>query len=298
MIPKKTTFWSGPYVFILPCLAVYFVFLIVPLCGTIGLSLARWDGISFDGIRYIGFQNYRDLLTDSVFWLALRNNLIFIGAAVAFQCTLGLGVALLLEQKLFFGNFLRGSYFIPALISLIVIGIVFESILNPSLGVLDKVLKAIGLEKLTGLGLWLGKAKKAMWILIFIQMWYGFGWSMFIFVSRLKMIDLQLYEAARIDGANEWQRTLYITIPLLRGAVAVAVLFAAMWAMKIFILPYVMTKGGPNHATEVLATWAFSHGLSYQHVGYGSTISVTLVLFGIVLGFLIFRFAGMGKAQS
>ncbi|TKJ47749.1 hypothetical protein CEE34_02250 [Candidatus Aerophobetes bacterium Ae_b3a] len=299
MIPKKITFWGGPYLFILPCFVVYALFLLTPLFGTFAFSLTRWDGISFDNLRFIGLQNYKELFFDDpTFWLALRNNLVFVGGAVVFQCILGLAVALLLEQKLVLGNFFRGTYLIPFTISLVVIGIVFESILNPSLGVLDKVLTSIGLEEFTGLGLWLGKAKKAIWILIFIQAWYGFGWSMLIFVSRLKAIDPQLYEAARVDGATEWQKIVFITIPLLKSITAVVVLFATMWAMKIFTIPYVVTRGGPNHATEVLATWAFSHGLSYQHIGYGSTIAVVLVVIAMIIGSLLFRLTGMGKAQE
>jgi len=298
MTQKIAPFWSGPYIFILPALLVYVIFMIVPFVGTIGLSLIKWEGFSFDDIKFIGLQNYRDLLVDSVYWLSLRNSLVFVAAAVAFQCTLGLIVALLLEQKLAIGNFLRGSYFIPAIISLIIIGIAFESLLNPTLGVLDKILRTVGLEKFSVLGMWLASKKKAIWVLILIQGWYGFGWSMFIFISRLKLIDPQLYEAAEIDGATAWQKNLYVSIPLLRGVAPVAVLFAAMSAMKIFTVPYVMTRGGPNHGTEVLATWAFSHGIAYQHVGYGSAISVTLLIFGMILGFFIFKAMGMGRSNA
>ena len=299
MNSKRVSFWSGPCYFILPALVIYILFMIVPFIGTISLSLTRWDGISFDTIRYIGFQNYREMYTDNVFWLALKNNLFFVFSAVGFQCILGLIVALLLEQKkLFLGNFLRGSYFIPAILSQIIIGLLFETILNPSLGVLDTLLRKIGLEKLTGLGLWLSSSQKALWILILIEIWYGFGWSMFIFISRLKMIDPQIYEASEIDGASTFQKNIFVTIPMLKSVAPVAILFATMWAMKVFTIPYVITKGGPNHGTEVLATWAFYHGISYQHVGYGSAISVILLIFGMVLGILIFKFTGMGQSKA
>ncbi len=296
MLAKEASFWRGPAAFILPAFVVYFIFLVIPLFGTIGFSFVRWDGIRYADIRFLGLQNYRSLFQDSVFWRALVNNLIFVGGAVAFQCTLGLAVALLLEQKrLPLGNFFRGCYFIPAVISLISIGIVFQLILDPSMGVLGMVFTRLGLKPLTGFGLWLISSKKAIFVLILIQIWFGFGWSMFVFVSGLKGIDPGLYEAAEVDGATAWHRVVYITLPLLKGTASVAVLLAATWAMKIFTVPYVMTRGGPNHATEVLATWSFYHGLSYQHVGYGSTIAVMLVFFGLILGFVVFRFTGMGK---
>jgi ABC-type sugar transport system permease subunit len=121
---------------------------------------------------------------------------------------------------------------------------------------------------------------------------------MFIFISRLKMIDPQIYEASEIDGASTFQKNIFVTIPMLKSVAPVAILFATMWAMKVFTIPYVITKGGPNHGTEVLATWAFYHGISYQHVGYGSAISVILLIFGMVLGILIFKFTGMGQSKA
>lgn len=265
------------------------------MLGTGALSFLRWRGITWSNVQFVGLENYKDLIVDSVFWQAIRNNFVFMGVSVILQCTLALIVALLLEQKLFLGNFLRGTYYIPTILALMVIGIVWQIILNPTLGVLDKVLNMIGLHELTGLGLWLGEPGKALYVLVGIQIWYGFGWTMFIFISRLKTIVPELYETAAIDGAVKWQQIIHITLPQLKGTAAIAVLFAIMFSLKAFTLPYVMTRGGPNHATEFLATFSFYEGFSYQHIGYGCAIASVLVLIGTSVGIFYYKITGLGK---
>lgn len=266
--------------------------------GSIGFSFFRWSGISLNDLKFVGLQNYKTIfLHDPVFWRALLNNLIFVGGAIVFQCTLGLIVALLLEQRLLFGNFLRGTYFLPAVVSLTIIGIVFEILLNPELGVLKGLLGRIGLGYFANPSQWLSDKNKAIYVLLAIQVWYGFGWSMFIFVSGLKSINPELYEAAAMDGAIGAKKIVYITLPLLKGTYAVAILFATLWAVRVFELPFVITRGGPGHATEVLATWIYFKGFTYTKVGYGSALATILLIFGISLSFLIFRYTGMGKGE-
>ncbi len=266
--------------------------------GSIGFSFFRWSGISLNDLKFVGLQNYKTIfLQDPVFWRALLNNLIFVGGAIVFQCTIGLIVALLLEQRLLFRNFLRGTYFLPAVVSLTIIGIVFEILLNPELGVLKGLLGRIGLGYFANPSQWLSDKNKAIYVLLAIQVWYGFGWSMFIFVSGLKSINPELYEAATMDGAIGAKKIVYITLPLLKGTYAVAILFATLWAMRVFELPFIVTRGGPGHATEVLATWIYSKGFTYTRVGYGSALATILLIFGISLSFLIFRYTGMGKGE-
>lgn len=295
MIAKKTTFWRGPVLFILPAFVIYFMFMVVPIFGSVALSLVRWRGIAWSKVQFVGLENYKNLIVDPVFWQALRNNFAFMGMTVVLQCALALIVALLLEQKLVLGAFFRGSYFIPTILPLMVISIVFQIILSPSLGVLDKVLNTIGLHKLTGLGLWLGQESKALYLLVGIQVWFGFGWTMFIFISRLKTISFELYEAAATDGATKWQQLIYITLPQLKDTAAIAVFLAILFSLKVFTVPYVMTRGGPNHATEVLATFSYYQGFPFQHIGYGSAIANILVFIGGTIGIIYYKITGLGK---
>lgn len=293
MEPQKKRFWSrsGPWIFILPAFILYFLFMLVPIIGTLILSFTKWSGINISNISFVGLLQYQKLFHDSIFWLSLRNNFVFIIGSVSIQVSVGLIVALLLEKERPFGNFLRGSYFVPSIIALIVIGVVFEILLNPSLGISEKIFGSIGLGAFGNIGKLL-QTKKAIVVLILIQVWYGFGWSMFIFISRLKSINPQLFEAAYVDGATEWKKIIYVTLPQIKGTFVIAVLFAATWAMKIFALPYVMTRGGPDNATEVLGTYAYNHGLSNHNIGYGSAISILLIAFGTIISYLIFNFIG------
>lgn len=287
----------GPAFFLLPALILYVVFVIVPLCGTVALSFTHWRGFDFRTLRYIGLSNYGKLVSDPVFWKSLFNTFVFTGVSVTLQVTVALVVALFLEQNIFLGKFFRGGYLMPAAISLVIIAIVFDLLLSPALGILKELFKPVGLQRLARFGMWFSDPKKAIWGLSLIQVWYGFGFSMFIFISGLKSIDPQLFDAAQVDGASGLQKIVYITLPLLKGTASVAFLLATMWGLSVYALPYVMTRGGPGHATEVLSTWAYYSGFQYQQMGYGSTIAIALLLLGLTVSFLIFKFSAIGKIE-
>jgi raffinose/stachyose/melibiose transport system permease protein len=296
MIPKRTTFFKGPSHFILPAFFFYCLFLLLPLIGTFFFSLTDWEGYSYKTLKITGFGNYFKLIKDPIYWISLRNSLILLVIVVLVQVALGLFVAILLERQLLFGDFFRGSYFVPSVVSLVITGMVFSILLDPTLGIFDGIMKFLGLEEISQV--WLANPRIAFIMIIVIRIWYGFGWSMFIFVASLKGIDLQLYEAATIDGANEFKKTFYITIPLLKNAMAVALVTASMRAISVFEVPYIMTHGGPFHSTEFLATWAYAQGLSYAKVGYGASISVTLIGLAFVVGFFLIRFWNIEEAAQ
>lgn len=297
MQAKQTTFWRGPGLFILPTLVLYIFFVLIPLWGVIALTFFQWGGVSFRTLKFIGLYNYKKLLEDPIFWQSVRNTLIFAGLSVSLQCTIGLILALLLEQNLPFAKFFRATYFLPAIISLVIVSLVFEILFSPALGVLHTALKPIHLEGLAGFGFWFADTEKAIYGLALVQVWYGFGWSMFIFISGLESINPELYQAAEVDGASGWQRIIYITLPLLKGTASVAVLIATMWAIKVFALPFVMTKGGPAHATEMLSTWAYQKAFFHGWMGYGSGVAIVLLMLGFLIGFFIFKFTAMGKTE-
>jgi len=296
MIAKQTTFFKGPMVFILPAFFFYFMFFILPLLGTFLFSFTNWEGYSYSTLSFAGLGNYMKLLEDPIYWVSFRNSLIFLLSVVGAQVALGLFVAILLERELFLGSFFRASYFVPTIVSLVISGMVFSILLDPTLGIFDGVMRFLGLEEISRL--WLANPRVAFLAVIMVQIWYGFGWSMFIFVSSLKGIDPQLYEAAKIDGASEIKKTFFITIPLLKNAMAIALVTAAMRAIAVFEIPYVMTKGGPFHATEFLATWAYRQGLPFRNIGYGASISITLVILSFVIGFFLLRFWNIEESSQ
>lgn len=276
--------WILVVPFVAPSLIFYTIFLIVPLIGTLALSLTDWSGISFSDIRFVGLANFRQLGGDPVFWASLEHNIIFLLGAIFFKTTVALLLALALEQRLRFSDFFRGVYLMPTVISLVVIGIVFSLALSPSLGLINPFLQAIGLGQLAGD--WLGDAQKVLPIIIVIDTWQGFGLYMFLFITRLIAIPQELHEAAFVDGANGRQDIWHVTLPLLKSTGAMVVLLAAIESLKAFALIYVMTNGGPDHHSEVLSTWAYFNAFTANKVGYGSAILVFLLIITFALAYI------------
>jgi raffinose/stachyose/melibiose transport system permease protein len=276
--------WLLAIPFLAPALFFYAIFLLVPLLGTLALSVTDWSGINIADIEFVGLENFRALGGDDVFLQSLRHNLAFLVGSVALKTTVALALALALDQNLPFSNFFRGVYLMPTVISLVVVGIVFTLVLSPSLGLINPFLEAIGLGQFAGA--WLGDPDLALPIVIAIDVWHGFGLYMFLFISRLIAIPQDLHDAAFVDGANGWQDIIHITLPLMKSMVAMVVLLASIEALKLFAIVYVMTKGGPNHATEVLSTWAYFQAFTANNVGYGSAILVVLLIITFVLAYI------------
>jgi raffinose/stachyose/melibiose transport system permease protein len=276
--------WMLAIPFLAPALFFYAIFLLVPLLGTLALSVTDWSGINIADIEFVGLENFRALGGDDVFLQSLRHNLAFLVGSVALKTTVALALALALDQNLPFSNFFRGVYLMPTVISLVVVGIVFTLVLSPSLGLINPFLEAIGLGRFAGA--WLGDPDLALPIVIAIDVWHGFGLYMFLFISRLIAIPQDLHDAAFVDGANGWQDIIHITLPLMKSMIAMVVLLASIEALKLFSIVYVMTKGGPNHATEVLSTWAYFQAFTANNVGYGSAILVVLLIITFVLAYI------------
>jgi raffinose/stachyose/melibiose transport system permease protein len=270
--------------FLAPALIFYSLFLFVPLVGTLALSVTQWSGFNFADIEFIGLQNFQGIAQDEIFWASLRHNVIFLGGSVAVKFSLALVLALALDQKIPLTNLFRGVYLMPTVFSLVVVGVVFRLALSPSLGLVNPFFEAIGLGALTGE--WLGDPDRVMSVLILIDAWQGFGLYMFLFIARLVAISPELHEAAKIDGANSFQDIVHVTLPLLKPTAAMVLLLAAIDSLKLFAIVYVMTNGGPNHASEVLSTWAYFQAFTANKVGYGSAILVVLLLITFVLSYI------------
>ncbi len=270
-----------PYLFVLPALAFYAVFLALPIVGVVAISLLDWSGLSMTGIAWAGLDNYATLANDDVFWQALLHNVVFIGAGASAMVVLGLVLAVLLEQGFRGSNFFRGVFFIPTVMSMVVVGIVFMLILSPELGLVNPLLRGLHVGGFARA--WLGDPATALATVIGVDVWKNFGLSMFLFVAGLKGIPGEYYEAASIDGASAWQRFWSITLPSLRPVTAVVVTLASINTLKLFDLVYVMTAGGPNHASEVLTTWMYQQGFKFNNMGYGSALAVVLLIVTFIL---------------
>jgi ABC-type sugar transport system permease subunit len=264
------------------------MFLIIPLIGTIFLSLTDWNGFDFAQIHFVGATNYTALAHDPVFVSALLHTLIFVAVAMVLKTVGSLAAALALNERLPLSTMFRAIYVMPTVISMVVIGVVFDLALSPTLGLLNPLLKAIGLGHATN-GLWLDDPHKVLPILILVDVWQNFGIYMLIYISALVAIPDELGEAARVDGASRWQEIRRVTIPMLRSTTGIVMLLSGIDSLKVFATVYVMTRGGPNHASEVLSTWGYSQAFTEDNVGYGSAIMVVLLAIAFVFAFIWLR---------
>ena len=279
---RRRTRWGrslSPYLWVMPALVVYGVFTLVPLVSGLWLSLLRWDGI--EPARFIGLRNFERLFRDEKLASALLHNVQYAVGTVSGKIVLSLGLALLLNQALRGRGFYRTALFLPVVMSFVVVGILWTWIYNLDFGLLNSLLRAVGLD---GLALnWLGDTKVALWALIGVDIWKWYGFHMVIFLAGLQTIPAELYEAARIDGASRLNRLFNITLPLLRPVMLVNVTISLLGAMNVFDIPYVMTQGGPANATNVLALHMYLEAFKFNRIGYGAAISYTLfALIGVL----------------
>lgn len=275
--------------FILPALIFYIIFLIVPIIQTAQYSLFDWDGAS-PVMNFVGFDNYVRLLHDPTFWKALRNNLFWIACSVTIPLFIGLILAILVLSKGIRGGIIfRVTYFMPTIISLVAVGIVWNWIYHPSFGFINTTLEKIGLSSLAFD--WLGNEHTVMPALATAGNWTYYGFCMVIFMAAMQGIDKSYYEVAKIEGATIIQTFVRVTIPLLKSTITLLILNSLIGSFKVFDIIYTMTKGGPYHSSEVISTYMFDSAFRLNEVGYGSAISITLALIIASCSVVYMRFA-------
>jgi ABC-type sugar transport system permease subunit len=279
------------YLFILPIVVFFLVFVAYPLIRSIYLSLTRWAG--FGTPEFVGITNFRNLATDDVFWKALWHTLVYAGVTTVLLTVLPMLLAVLLNKGWRGSILFRTLLFIPAVVSFVVTGVLWQLIYDPNFGTLNNFLHTIGLGGLAHA--WLGDPKLALASIIVVSLWQSLGLFTLIYIAGLQGIDPTLYEAARIDGANGRQLFLHITVPQLRVVTGVVLTLNLISGLKVFDVVFVMTQGGPNRASEVLGTYLYglafgSNAGATPALGYSTAISMvvfilclaaTLVLFSV-----------------
>lgn len=272
-------------IFLLPALVLFLTIIIVPIFMSVTYSLTEWDGIGKK--VFTGFDNYKELfLTNSDgFWRAVKNSLIFAAGSVFVQLPISLILALILARGVKGERFYVSVYFIPVLISTVVIGQLWMKIYNPQYGLLNTVLRSMGLEQLTGN--WLGDTKKVIFAVIVPVLWQYIGYHMLLMYASVRSISEEIFEAARIDGANGIQNALHITIPLMKPILKVCVTFAVVGSLKNFDLVYVMTGGGPAGASQLPSTLMVETIFSRNMYGYGSSMAIFIILECFLFAWLI-----------
>jgi len=272
-----------PWLFLAPALAIYTVVVVYPMVYSAYLSLFRWDGVSPAKV-FVGLQNYWILLTQNdVFWIALKNNAIWLVAALLLPTSIGLGLAILLNSRFRGSHIFRSIFYFPAVLSLAVVGLIWTWIYHPDLGLLNQMLSALGLKVLTRN--WLADPNIALYPVIIAATWSAVGLPMLLFLAGLQTIPEEMHEAAKVEGANRVQVFVYITFPLLRETTLIVLAITAINALKAYDIIYAMTNGGPANKTQLLSTWMYFLTYNYNQVGLGTAIAV--VLFSLTLIFAI-----------
>ncbi|GAK54973.1 binding-protein-dependent transport systems inner membrane component [Candidatus Vecturithrix granuli] len=289
---KKKHDFLVALLFILPALAIYLFYFIFPIPASAYYSFFQWNGIS-PTKKFLGFGNWVALFNDPAFWKALTNNIILVIASILIQLPIGLILGVFVSSKLKGTKFLKLIYFLPMLLSAVAIGLTWNFIYEPTFGLFNAFLNVIGLGRFaTG---WLGEEKFALWAVIIAICWQYIPYYMVLFAAALAGIPQELYEAAYIDGASKGQGFLTITLPLLKNTIRIACVLSLTGSLKYFALIFVMTGGGPNHASELLATYMFKQAFTSFRMGYGSAIAVFMFMISFVLTVFILR---KGKRQE
>lgn len=277
---KKTIFF-----FTFPTFLLFTIIVVVPIFFSVRYSTLRWDGFSKEA--FIGFSNYKNMFVNNTdgFVQAVMNSLILALISVGIQLPISLLLALTLSRGIRGERFFRTVYFIPVIISTVVIGQLWMKIYNSDYGMLNTILKAIGLGSLSDA--WLADTKTALASVFVAMLWQYVGYHMLLLYAGAKSISPDIYEAARIDGAGELAMAFHITIPLMKPIISVCIIFAVTGSFKAFDLIYVMTNGGPLHSTEVPTTLMYTTIFSRYQYGYGSAMAIFIIVECLVFTLVI-----------
>lgn len=279
------------YLFLLPNLVGFLIFTLIPILCSLGLSVMEWD--SSNPMVFVGFDNFKRLLTDETFKISLWNTVYYSVFTVPLTMAAALGLAMILNQKLKGINIFRTVFFFPHVASLVAIAVVWNLLFHPTLGPINNILRAIGMENPPG---WTASVDWAMPVVIIVSIWKSMGYYMILYLSGLQAIPGELYEAAKIDGAGSFQRFKSITLPMLTPTTFFVSIMLTIACFKVFDLISVMTNGGPGRATNVLVYNIYNTAFVNYEFGYASAIS--MVLFAIVLLITVIQFRAEKKWVS
>ena len=282
--------------FALPALVVYLLFFGLPFAATVWLSFTKWNGVGWPD--FTGLENYFRLATDGAMWAALRNNMIWVVIGTAVPIFFGLVLAVMLwsdpRQSLVY----RTVYFLPVVLSPVVIGIIWMWIFNPIFGLLNTGIRGVD-AALSGAGLdfgldklaigWLGERGTALYAVLIPAIWSYLGFCIVVLFAGLQKVDPELVAAARVDGANARQRFRHVIVPQIRPVLTMVIVYTVIGGFNVFDLVWVMTQGGPNNATEVIATYTYEVAFRANEYGYGATLSMVMSIVALLAAWIAMR---------
>ena len=286
-----------PQWFLILPLALYIIFFLLPSFMGVAYSFTDWNSRSvLNGTHFVGLQNYIEIFTsDKNYMDGIGHTLMFTVASNIVKLIPALLIAIMLQEGLRGKGLYRTLMYLPSILPFVIIGLIFKSILNYNNGLLNAILETLHLGFFKQK--WLSDLNVVWKSVIGVDAWRGIGYVMTIFLAGLNTIPKSYYEAAQIDGASFWQRLRYVTLPMLTGSIMINLVFGITYGLKVFDIIYVLTNGGPGHATEVMTTYAFQLYSKGQYV-MSTALNSILLLITAVAGVLIVKFLGKQEVQQ
>ncbi len=284
-----------PWYFAAGALGFYVVLFFMPGVIGVGYSFTDWSSYS-STVNFVGWDNFIEIFSPDRAYLAyIGNTLLFTLITAIAKTALGLGFALLLSKGIKALNFHRAIMYLPSVLSILVISLVFTSILDPATGLLNQGLRGMGLDFMAQK--WLADPSLALWSVMAVDTWRGMGYIMTILIVGILSISPTYYEAASIDGASAWKKFRYVTLPLLRPTLAVTIVLNVLYGLKVFDIIYALTHGGPGDATEVMYTSVFRE-FSQGRYAVGTAISSLMFVVMLAVGYFMIKILTRNEVQE
>jgi raffinose/stachyose/melibiose transport system permease protein len=274
------------FLFLLPAIVLFLLFVIYPIFQSIYYSLFNWKGFG-PAVDFVGLDNFKNILKDKVFMIALRNGFLIIALSLFAQLPLSLVLAVLVGRDLPGRVIFRTIFFLPYVLSEVIAALMWLFILNPDpeRGFVNAVIVLLGGESQA----WLGNTDLVLLSIFAALTWKYFGYHMLLFMTGLQNIPAEIEEAGRIDGANSIQNFIYITLPLLGSTIRTSVYLSVLGSIQQFILVWIMTKGGPVNASETMATYMYRFGFVRFQLGHGSAVAIYMFLLCLIFSLIYQR---------
>jgi multiple sugar transport system permease protein len=282
-LERKSFSWAAPYLFLAPALLLFIVFVLLPMVIGIWLSLLEWDVLSPP--RYVGLENYRELISTPRFRYSIWVTILYTFGSVPVGIILSLLCALALNQNIRFRTFFRSALVLPTVTSLVAVGLLWRFIFSSEYGVVNYVLTLLGASPVP----WLAEAPWALISVVVVDIWRHLGYNMVIILAGLQAVPSDVFEAAKIDGASSWQRFRYVTVPLLRPTLLFVSVISVISSFRSFDHIYVMTGGGPGDDTTVWVVYLYQEAFQFFRMGLASAAAYVLFALLLLLTFVQMR---------
>jgi multiple sugar transport system permease protein len=287
-------FWRRngiPYLFILPTFLLFILFMVYPLVDGMLLSVYEWDGIL--PRHYVGLANFVKIFHDPRFAVAIKNTVLFTVVTTGVKIILGFLLAAALHFEVPGVRFFRAVFYLNVILPITAIGVLWSAMLNPNTGPFAAIMSAVGSE----LPSLLGSPTLVMWVLCFIDIWKYAGFPMIFLYAAMESIPPEMYEAADLDGAGALTKLRHITLPLIKPVLLTITMLQTIFSFKVFDIVFIMTKGGPGDASQVLTFYLYKQGFNFYKLGVASAAALVFLAISLIFSYAYIRQSGIGEAE-